>query len=383
MKYAALFAAALVPALAGTASAQQFAARSAATGWRPHVGGGGSYSVNTYQYDDGVSENSVGIAGCGTATPAVTCWMQLYNAVGGSDTITNVQTAWGTASFPGAAPPAGQAANVGVWSDPNQDGNPSDGVLLASAPTTIQQPDTDIFTVVAVPPTTVTGKFFVGAWTNQTCAAAAASQYPAPLDQTQTSMGRAWAVGNVPANTFNPNNLMANSIPPSELDAIGLPGVWLLRAEGQGGAPQVYCVAKVNSLGCTPTIGFTGSPVASNTSGFIVKASNVRNNKSGLLFYGLTGPAATPFQGGTLCVNTPIRRTQAVVSGGTPAPANDCSGVYSIDMNAFAHQAGPPVPNPALIVPGTQVNCQWWGRDPGFPAPNNTTLSDGLQYVIN
>jgi hypothetical protein len=145
--------------------------------------------------------------------------------------------------------------------------------------------------------------------------------------------------------------------------------------------PTTYCVAKVNSLGCTPSIGFTGSPSATTGSGFVVSASQVINNKSGLLFYGTTGPASTPFQGGTLCVATPIRRTGAVNSGGNPPP-NDCSGVYSIDMNAFAQSPGPPTPHPALTVPGTQVNCQFWGRDPGFPAPNNTTLSNALQYLV-
>jgi hypothetical protein len=152
---------------------------------------------------------------------------------------------------------------------------------------------------------------------------------------------------------------------------------------GPGCAPPVtYCTAKVNSLGCTPAMSFSGTPSAAALSGFTVKASNVRNNKNGLLFYGVTGQSSTPFQGGILCVNTPVRRTGATSSGGNPIPANDCSGVYSIDMNAFAHSAGPPTPLPALIVAGTVVDCQWWGRDPGFPAPNNTTLSNGLEYTV-
>jgi hypothetical protein len=56
--------------------------------------------------------------------------------------------------------------------------------------------------------------------------------------------------------------------------------------------------------------------------------------------------------------------------------------VWSIDMNTFALSPGPPTPLAALKIPGTIVDCQWWGRDPGFPAPNNTQLSDALEYKI-
>jgi len=141
--------------------------------------------------------------------------------------------------------------------------------------------------------------------------------------------------------------------------------------------PYLYCSAKLNSLGCTPAIGSVGAhPSASLGSGFTLTCANVRNQKNGLLFYGVNGGASSPFQGGTLCVATPIKRTPGTNSGGTPVPANDCSGLYSIDFNAYiAGGTGP-------AVPGTEVVAQWWGRDPGFAAPNNTTLSDGIGFVI-
>ena len=156
----------------------------------------------------------------------------------------------------------------------------------------------------------------------------------------------------------------------------------LASTNGGCAASIVYCTAKVNSLGCLPTIGSTGTPSATTGSGFMVRATNVRNQKQGLLLYGINGRASAPFQGGIRCVNSPIKRSIPLNSGGTAQPANDCSGAYAIDMNAFAVGTLGGTPLPVLQIPGTVVNCQSWGIDPGFPAPGNTTLSDGLEYTI-
>jgi subtilisin family serine protease len=143
-----------------------------------------------------------------------------------------------------------------------------------------------------------------------------------------------------------------------------------------------YCTAKVNALGCAPAISAWGAPSASDASGFEVRATRVRNQKSGLLLYGFSGSAALPFQGGTLCVATPLFRGPVVSSGGAPTPAQDCSGVLRVDLNAYAAGALGGDPHPGLSQLGASIRGQWWSRDPGFVPPDNSSLSDALAWVV-
>lgn len=146
-------------------------------------------------------------------------------------------------------------------------------------------------------------------------------------------------------------------------------------------APVTYCTAKLNSLACLPAISSSGLPSAATTSGFAISAVNVINNKPGLLLYGVSGRAATPFQNGFLCVAVTIKRSIALNSAGNPPP-NDCSGMYAIDMSAFASGSLGGTPLAALSVVGTLVEGQFWGRDPGFTPPNNSSLSDALEWIV-
>jgi hypothetical protein len=142
-----------------------------------------------------------------------------------------------------------------------------------------------------------------------------------------------------------------------------------------GAPPTTYCTAKTNSLGCVPAIGSSGFPSVSSAASFAITASNVLNQKQGLFFYG-HAQAITPFQGGFKCMANPTLRTPVQGSGGSGLPASDCSGVYSLDFNAWIDGGVDP-----LLTAGQEVDGQFWSRDPA--SASTIGLTDAIRFVVN
>jgi hypothetical protein len=141
-------------------------------------------------------------------------------------------------------------------------------------------------------------------------------------------------------------------------------------------APLAYCTAKLNSCGTAPYLEASGVPSATAGAGFVVRARLAKGLKAGLLIYTDKGAGNAPFEGGILCLALPVRRSVAVVD--THGTQGACDGVLEIDMNAFATGALGGHPLPALLVQGTRIHCQFWGRD----TPGNSLLSDALEYGV-
>ncbi len=195
-------------------------------------GQNGTITQDEYKWDDGTTENLLGWTAGGTMA-----WMQWFDAQGGSDTITEIRIINGSALYPGYGNGNGSPVSVGIWSDPNGDGNPQDSVLLKRVDTTVQNIDTDTYQTVAISPgQPVTGRFFIGAWITHN-----AGQYVAPMDQNSGNIvaNRAYVFGNYNGygGSFNPNNpgdTLNNII--YEMSSIGFPTNFCVRASrGSGG----------------------------------------------------------------------------------------------------------------------------------------------------
>ncbi len=332
--------------------------------------------------DDGSSENSVGL----TVGGAV-CWMVGFGQGAGSTTITAIETCFGTPAFLGGYIPQGPVT-VGVWDDPNDDGNISDGVLLGTTTVAVSPGsiDSDIFQSIPLGSSvTANGIFFVGAVVVHN-----GGEYPGPLDQSGGGGGcsagpGSWVAGEN-SGTFNFTNLAANNVPPQSMTSVGIPGNWLMRAVcGPGGTPTTpFCFGDGTGTACPCGTGAAGNgcPNSVNAAGANLAATGnaiVGSDTLVLTGSGMPGTAtALYFQGnaqisvvfgdGLRCVATNIVRLGTKTNaGGTsayPAP-----GDLSISVRGGCSA-------------GDVRNYQCWYRNAAsFCTPATFNLTNGVNVV--
>jgi hypothetical protein len=122
--------------------------------------------------------------------------------------------------------------------------------------------------------------------------------------------------------------------------------------------PDNYCTSKMTSGLTIPVMGHSGSPSLA-AGNFSVSVSGALGNVNSVVFFG-PNQAATPFNGGTLCLGPPLTRG--------PLTKTSPSGAASFAV----------LITPAMV--GTTLNYQWWFRDP--PDPFGIGLSDGLAVTF-
>ena len=168
------------------------------------------FSPWTYITDDGTADSGTGLTAGGTIA-----WLNHFVTQDDITTISAISVAWGNV-------PAGTACTVYLWSDPNNDGTPNDAVVLASAATTVADPDTSTYVTVDIADTYVGPNgtnFYVGAIITHGPGA-----YPAAVDY--DGWGTGWIAGNT-AGGLDPNNLAAAPVALQPYT-----NAWLLRAVG-------------------------------------------------------------------------------------------------------------------------------------------------------
>jgi hypothetical protein len=146
-----------------------------------------------------------------------------------------------------------------------------------------------------------------------------------------------------------------------------------LRRFVETSGPHAFGTPKVNSHGCSPHIAWSGTPSETSASAFTISASNVLDQKAGMLFYGY-GTRFVPFQGGTMYVVAP-HRTAIQFSGGVTSPR--CTGAFAYDFNARIQSHVDP-----MLVAGRTITAQYYYRDPPDPAGFGSGLSDAMRFTI-
>jgi hypothetical protein len=175
---------------------------------------------STCGFDSGVSDDAWGLTLGGEVV-----WFQRFGDVGESTLVGSISGAFGTAQYQGFAPPPGTAVKAFIWDDPNDDGDPTDAILMGQTTGVMTQVSNDMFdTFRLCPPVRADGVYFVGLSMIQSV-----GQYAASYDSASCPIGapsRAWIAGST-TYSLDAANLMNNDVLPQHVGA----GLWLMRAE--------------------------------------------------------------------------------------------------------------------------------------------------------
>jgi hypothetical protein len=179
-----------------------------------------------YSVDDGTAEDSVGIGGAGTSDVV---FLNRFNVAAGGEFINSISIAFGTPTAADTMAYNGRAIQVLLYGDPDG-GSTTNATLLQNVAGVISSSGTDTFVTYNIPSTLVTGSFLVGfaafdqpngnsyliGWDNQ-------------VPHTSNTSFAGFAVS--PAN-LDLNNLGALGGNYNTAEGFGLPGNWLIRANG-------------------------------------------------------------------------------------------------------------------------------------------------------
>ena len=356
------------------------------------TGGTGTFTLNIgvppgpcSNLDDGMSNNAIGLTAGGGVL-----WLQRFGAASGSTTVSSIATTYGSSgNGPGQNPANGTPSTIAIWDDPNDDGNPTDGVLLQTVAATVVGAGTEQFAVYNLSPAvTVNGYLFVGATLVH-----AAGQFPAPLDQPTSTgaAGAAWIAGEG-SGAVNLSSLGSNSIPPTDVAAVGFPGQWLLRVTcGGGSAVTPFCIPGTQGVTACPCNNPNGPNRGCNNSdntGGALQATNgtpsLSNDTLQFITSGEKATATSVFLQGT-------SQTNGVVFGqGIRCTAGTLLRLYvktAVNGTARAPQIGDPSVSQRAAALGDVLNAgdvryhQTYYRDPivlgGCPSNSTFNVSSG------
>jgi len=362
-----------------------------------YPGGGGATGTGTItitpqvvypgcRLDDGSSEDSVGINSAGFGV----LWINKFGAAGQSNVITTIHAAYGNTAFPGNCPPNGTPVTAGIWNDPTNDGDPTDAVLLATANSTVQNGDTDIFNDITFsPPVVTSGVYFVGVGLVEP----PVGHFPASLDESQASGGRAWVVGNS-TGACNYSSLGSNSIPPLDEDNVA-PGVWLLRADCTAkGSMDAFCFGGVDlpcpcgnngaaTNGCRNSANPNGANLAATGTAslaadtVVLTCTGHRPSTLAVLFQG--SPISPVLYGdGIRCIGGTLKRPFKMTPANAPSlviPSATSTPPTPATLSSQSAAKGDP------LSAGSVRGYQLVYRDNGGPCGSGFNASNGIRIV--